>query len=278
MDPNICNFPRGDTLAGAVESRLTLSKLDMCTATFLFLGDLEYFLLAEHRGCRILVALNGTVAVKHSIESLGVPHPEVGLIMANGVAVDFGYRLQAGDVINVHPWMEAPGDVPHGQLRPRLERPVRFVIDTHLGQLAAYLRLFGFDSLYANDYDDATLAHIAQEQGRLLLTRDRGLLKRRIVVHGHCVRSSVPRQQLIDVLQRYNLRQEIQPWRRCLRCNGMLEAVPKDLIWDRLEPRTKLYYERFWHCTECDQVYWQGSHHGRMQEFIDEVLADFRQR
>ena len=235
----------------------------MCEAIFHFLGDLDYFLSNGQRDHSIAVPLSGRVAVKHPIESLGVPHPEIGLIVVNGTSVGFAHHLQPGDEVHVHPWAVMSYGAAAGQLRPRLAHPVRFVLDVHLGQLAVYLRLFGFDALYSNVYDDVTLAQITDEQGRVLLTRDRGLLKRRMVVHGHCVRWSSPCKQLVSVLQRYDLFGDIHPWRRCLRCNGLLESVEKEKILDRLEPKTKLYYEQFQRCADCDQIYWQGSHYTR---------------
>jgi uncharacterized protein with PIN domain len=241
-------------------------------ATFCFFGELNDFLPPARRNRVICVALNGNAAVKHLIECLGVPHPEVELILANGQPVDFAYFVQPGDEIEVHP-ISTTGDanVPP-LLRPPLTPPLRFVLDTHLGQLATYLRLLGFDALYRNDYDDAELAHISNSELRILLTRDRGLLKRKSVVYGYSVRVSDPRQQVVDVLRRYRLAAAIDPWRRCLRCNGLLHAAPKSAILDQLEPKTRLYYDEFQQCDRCGQVYWQGSHHARMQSFVEDVL------
>jgi uncharacterized protein len=243
----------------------------MAQAEFCFSGDLNDFLPPAQRGGRIGVSLNGSTAVKHLIEALGVPHPEVDLILAGGQPVDFGYAVQDGDQIEVHP-IDAGG--PRNVLRPPLTPPVRFVLDTHLGQLATYLRLLGFDTLYRNDYDDAELAQISSQEGRVLLTRDRGLLKRKAVVYGYCVRTSQPRQQLLDVLRRYRLSDVIQPWRRCLRCNGLLVAAEKAEILAHLEPKTQRYYQEFQRCTDCGQIYWQGSHHSHMQRFIAELLHE----
>jgi hypothetical protein len=133
------------------------------------------------------------------------------------------------------------------------------------------LRLLGFDALYRNDYQDEELARIAAEEGRLLLSRDRGLLKRKLVTHGYCVREAEPRQQLISVLRRYRLAASMRPWQRCARCNGLLAPVAKATILEWLEPKTRLYYEDFQRCRDCGQIYWQGSHYERMQSFIAEL-------
>lgn len=228
---------------------------------FRFHGELNDFLPPDQQGQTIPVPLNGAAAVKHPIESLGVPHPEVEAILANQQAVDFAYRLQAGDQIEVYPLNAKPAAASAVCLRPPLLAPMRFVLDTHLGQLATYFRLLGFDTLYRNDYADAELAQISSEETRLLLTRDRGLLKRKLVVYGHCVRSSEPRQQLIDVLRRYGLKDQVRVWQRCPLCNGELAAVAKAEILDQLELKTKLYYADFQRCCQCGQVYWQGSHY-----------------
>jgi uncharacterized protein with PIN domain len=188
--------------------------------------------------------------------------------------VDFGYRVQVDDHIDVYGAAPANGERQIGVLRPPLSPPLRFVLDTHLGQLATYLRLLGFDALYRNDYDDAELAQISYVEKRVLLTRDRGLLKRKTVIYGYCVRASDPRRQLIDVLRRYQLAGEIHAWRRCLRCNGALALADKTQIVEQLAPKTRLHYDEFHRCQSCSQIYWQGSHHARMQKFVESVLEE----
>ena len=245
----------------------------MRNAEFRFHGDLNDFLPRDLRGQTIPYALDGVVAVKHAIEALGAPHPEVALIRVDGAAVDFAYRLAAGDRVEVYPATALPPAAPRGTLRPPLPRPPRFVLDTHLGRLAAYLRIFGLDTVYSNDRDDATLAEIAAAETRVLLSRDRGLLKRKAVVYGYCVRDTDPRRQVVDVLQRFVRRDEIQLWQRCLHCNGPLVPVEKAAVFDQLEPKTKRYYDEFSRCVVCGQVYWRGSHVDAMQPLIDDVLA-----
>ena len=244
----------------------------MFTTTFRFYGSLNDFLPLAQREREIVQVLPEAAAVKHPIESLGAPHTEVEAIIVNGRAVTFGYHLQDGDHVEVYPLELAHllnGCLP---LRPPLLGPVRFVADTHLGRLAAYLRLLGFDTLYRNDYDDHQLARIAAEEGRVLLTRDRGLLKHKLVVYGCCVRETAAQQQVISVLRRYGVRDQVQPWQRCVHCNGLLHAVEKSAVMDRLEPKTRLYYKDFQQCEACGQVYWQGSHFERMAGFVAAVL------
>jgi uncharacterized protein with PIN domain len=143
-----------------------------------------------------------------------------------------------------------------------------------LGVLATYLRLLGFDALYRNDFGDPELATIAADEGRVLLTRDRGLLKRKIVTYGHCLRATAPRRQVVAVVKRFALAGQAQPWQRCLRCNGLLETVEKAEVFDRLQPKTQRYYEQFQRCTACDRIYWQGSHHAHLAELVAAVLQE----
>ena len=149
----------------------------------------------------------------------------------------------------------------------------RFVVDNHLGRMAYYLRMLGFDTLYRNDYQDDELAQTAEQEGRILLTRDRRLFMRNQVQRGYWVRSLSPRQQILEVVQRYNLKAQITPFRRCIRCNGILQLVSKEAVLDRLEPLTRLYFDDFRICPDCQQVYWKGSHYERMRQFIDQWLT-----
>lgn len=246
--------------------------MTMLTVTFRFYGNLNDFLPGDRRNTLVEQRMIDHAAVKHPIESLGIPHTEIGAILVNRQAVDFTCRLNDGDRVEAYP-PEVVHLLPaHVPLRPPTPAPVTFVADTHLGQLAAYLRLLGFDTLYRNDYDDHGLASISAGQGRVLLTRDRGLLKHSQVVHGYCVRESAPRQQVVSVLRRYRLLDAVLPWHRCTRCNGLLQPVPKAAVLDRLEPKTKRYYNEFQQCDTCGQVYWKGSHFERMQTFVSGIL------
>jgi uncharacterized protein with PIN domain len=210
-------------------------------------------------------------SVKDMIESMGVPHTEVDLILVNGEPVDFAYLVRDGDRISVYPTFQSLDISPVLRLRPRPMRELRFVADAHLGRLAAYLRMLGFDALYSRDYSDEQVAKVSANERRILLTRDRGLLKRNIVTRGYCLRETNPTRQLVEVLQRFDLLPSIAPFRRCIHCNALLRPVAKELVVDRLLPETKRYYDEFYLCPECNRVYWKGSHYRRMQHFIDNV-------
>ncbi len=238
-----------------------------------FYAELNDFLPPDRRQVTFSHILKERASIKDVIEALGVPHTEVDLLLVNGESVDFAYLVQDGDRISVYPAFTSLDIAPLVRVRPHAAPEPRFILDTHLGKLAAYLRMLGFDTLYRNDYDDDVLAQLASSQQRILLTRDRGLLKRRVVVHGYHVWETDPERQLIEVLSRFNLFQAIAitPFRRCLHCNGRLEPVAKEAIADRLLPKTRQYYDEFSHCPACGRIYWKGSHHERMQHLIDRV-------
>lgn len=242
-------------------------------ATFRFYASLNDFLRPGWQQKPFTYpTYDGTQSVKHLIESIGVPHTEIELILGNGQPQTFAYLVQEGDRISVFPPFSTLEIDTVVTLRPPLPRPIRFLLDNHLGRLARYLRLLGFDTLYFNNsYDDAQLAQMAHDMNCVLLSRDRGLLKRSQVTHGYCLRSKDPQQQVRDVLHRYQLGDQIKPWHRCLRCNGALQPVAKEQILDRLEPKTRLYFHDFQICAACQQIYWQGSHFKQLQSFITQI-------
>ncbi len=246
----------------------------MPQAEFRFYAELNDFLPPPRRQAAFTHPFQGRVSIKDMIESLGVPHPEVDLILANGASVDFDYLVQDGDRISVYPVFEALDIAPVVRLRPGPLREPRFILDAHLGRLAAYLRLLGFDALYRNDYEDAELARTSGEERRILLTRDRGLLKRREVTHGYCLRSTDSRTQVKEVIARFDLARQAAPFRRCLSCNGLLEPVAKEAVASDLPPLARRYYDDFFRCQDCQHLYWRGSHYQALKRIIEEVLED----
>jgi uncharacterized protein with PIN domain len=244
----------------------------MSEAFFRFYGDLNDFMPPDKRQVTLAYPFNPPVSVKHLIEAAGIPHTEVEIILANGESVDFSYLVQPDDRITVYPVFTQIDVTLLAQLRPPLSHPPRFILDNHLGRLARYLRLLGFDALYPdNHWDDEDLARMAQAEDRVMLTRDRGLLMRNVITHGYCLRTKNTLKQLTAVLHRFNLHDAIQPWQRCLRCNGNLEPVEKEKIQDRLEPKTKLYYHEFRICQDCEQIYWKGSHFEDLERLVTAV-------
>ena len=212
-------------------------------------------------------------SIKDMIESVGVPHTEIDLILVNGKSVDFSYIVQPGDRISVYPVFEALDISNATHLRPKPLRRTRFVLDTHLGKLARYLRLLGFDTLYDNHWDDSELAEIsASGNKRILLTRDHGLLKRSKVSHGYFIRNDKPLLQVREVLSRFDLYQAVKPFCFCTRCNGEIEPVDKDKVIARLPERVAQVFDRFSICKDCGRVYWQGSHYDHLKRIVEGII------
>ncbi|RQD75115.1 MAG: twitching motility protein PilT [Candidatus Syntrophonatronum acetioxidans] len=243
-------------------------------AFFRFYGELNDFLPPGQRQKTFPHTFGGNPAVKDMVESLGIPHTEIDLLLINGISVDFSRQVREGDRISVYPVFESIDISPLLKVRPEPLRVARFVLDTHLGKLASYLRMLGFDTLYQNDYTDDTLAHISAQEHRLLLTRDRGLLKRRQVTHGYYVRNTDPNAQVVEVLQRFDLFSSIKPFQRCLHCNKTLRPVEKQVIEDRLPPKVREHYDRFHTCDDCRRIYWEGTHYEKMNEFINNIRRE----
>ena len=214
-----------------------------------FYEELNDFLAPALRKVCFTHDFDRRTSIKDMIESFGVPHTEVEIILVNGNPVDFSYLVQDGDRISVYPMFESLDISPLVRLRPAPLRTPRFILDTNLGRLARYLRLLGFDCLYRNDYKDREVANIACEEQRTVLTRDRALLQHRIITHGYFVREVRPQQQVKEVLFRLDLYSLVDPFSRCIRCNGTLRTVDKQAIEDQLEPKTRKYYDTFRICT-----------------------------
>lgn len=241
----------------------------MPQATFRFYAHLNRFLAPHRRQVAFDYPFEGVRSVKDMIEAAGVPHPEVHQIVVNGETVPLTYRVGDGDQVHVYPVFQSPD---FSELPDRLPR---FVADVHLGRLVAYMRMVGIDVLYPEDYRDQELARISAEEGRVLLTRDVGLLKRGIVTQGHYVRATNPWEQFAEVLLRFNLLNQIDTaTARCGACNGMLQQVDKAAVMDRLLPRTRASYDEFWECADCHKLYWKGPHHQRLEEFLAALRSD----
>jgi uncharacterized protein with PIN domain len=234
-----------------------------------FYEELNDFLPPQWRKTPFTHSLTRRTSVKDLIESFGVPHTEVEVILVNGESVDFSYIVQPDDRISVYPVFESLDIAPLVRLREKPLRESRFVIDANLGRLARYLRLLGFDVTYRNDFTDREVAQVAQREKRIVLTRDRALLQQKIITHGYFVRADRPREQVREVLSRLDLYGALRPFTRCLRCNGELESVDKQAVLHQLEPKTRKYYDRYRRCKNCGQTYWRGSHFSRMEKLCD---------
>ena len=245
----------------------------MTTATFRFYEELNDFLTPQRRYRAFEAPCARAATTKHMIEALGVPHTEVELILVNGESVGFERLIADGDRIAVYPKFETFDVTPLLRVRERPLREPRFVADAHLGGLARLLRMAGFDTLYDNNFDDDEVVAIAARDGRIVLTRDRELLKRREVTHGCFVHALKPEQQVREIFERLDLARSARPFRLCLECNVPLRLVDKALVCDRLPPSVRERQDRFTTCDVCGGVFWEGSHWQRMRALLDELLA-----
>ena len=244
-------------------------RTTVSSATIRFYEELNDFLPSQKRKHDITIIFKQRNSIKDLIESLGVPHTEIDLILVNQAPVDFSYIVQNQDRISVYPVFESFDISSLNRLRPQPLRKLRFVLDSHLGKLAKYLRMLGFDTLYDNHYSDAELATLASGGGkRILLTRDVGLLKRKSVSHGYFVRAPQPRQQLAEIVERFDLKKLITPFKRCVNCNGNLTPREKPAAQGRVPSRIYQVMDKFVICDTCQQIYWQGSHYDRVMKFI----------
>lgn len=235
----------------------------MAIATFRFHGELADFLARERRRIEFDHACARAATVKHAVESLGVPHTEVGRLLVNGGPATLSRIVREGDAIEVFPPATecAAGDeAPH------------FVADAHLGGLARFLRMLGFDTLYANTITDREILELAARERRIVLTRDRELLKCREVMRGCFVHAKKPEAQLREVAGRYGLERHMRPFTLCLHCNLPLEAIERNAVRERVPGRIAERYAQFAHCRGCERIYWEGSHWARMREMLDACL------
>ena len=240
-------------------------------ARFVFHGDLVDLMARRRRSAEVVYPLTRRASVKDAIEAMGPPHTEVGWIEADGRAVGFEHLVLAGERIDVRP-VAAPFDV----LRPSPLRPdplprMAFLVDVNVARLTGLLRAFGFDTAHDPSWTDAELARRAAGEGRILLSRDRLLLKRGVVVYARLVRAVEPEAQLLEVLSFFGLRPPFTFFSRCLRCNDPLVPVSKVDILDSLLPLTRKYYHDFRRCPRCGGIYWAGSHLERMRERVERI-------
>ncbi len=244
----------------------------MVKATFRFYEELNDFLSPERRRRAFEAVCARAATTKHMIEALGVPHTEVELILVNGESVGFDRILADGDRVAVYPKFESLDITPLLRVRAHPLREIRFIADAHLGGLAQMLRMAGFDTRYDNHCADAEIVAVAVRDGRVVLTRDRELLKRREVTHGCYVHARKSAEQLREVFERLDLARAVRPFTRCLRCNTPLREIPKPEVRDRVPPRVYARYSRFLTCDVCGRVYWEGSHWQQMSALLAPLL------
>jgi uncharacterized protein with PIN domain len=246
---------------------------DRTAAELRFYEELNDFLPEDRRKRAFPVEVDRARSVKDAIESVGVPHTEVDLVIVDGQSVAFTHLLRGGERVAVYPMFERLDIAPLVRLRPRPLRDPRFVADTHLGKLARHLRMAGFDTLYGNDWDDDRIVALSNGERRTILTRDKGMLRRREVERGYFVRAVESEVQLAEVVRALQLEHLIAPFVRCRECNTLLEDVPREAVLDRLPEKVRAYYDRFKRCPGCLRIYWEGTHFARMKGVLERARA-----
>jgi uncharacterized protein len=244
----------------------------MVQALFRFYAELNDHLPNGQRWQTLPKTFGNPLTIRDALEAMDVPFDEVDLVLANGVSVGGDYAINDGDRLSIYPVFESFDISGLTRIPSRPLRRTRFILDTHLGKLAAHLRLFGFDSLYRNDYSDAELVAISNREARIILSRDRALLMQDSVTRGYRVRETDPCLQVKEVFHRFDLFNSAAPFQRCLQCNTLLHPVAKESILHRLPAKSSVLFEEFELCPGCDRIYWKGSHYARMQQFVGEVL------
>ncbi len=239
------------------------------TSYFRFYEELNDFLPEQYFKKIYPFSFSGAPSVKNSIETIGVPHSEVDLILVDNVSVCFDHILKGGEQVSVYPVFESLDISPIIGLRAKPLRKIRFVVDVNLGKLAKKLRLLGFDTYYRNDLNDDEIVKISISEKRIILTRDIGILKYGNVIHGFWIRSDDPKTQLNEVIERLQLKNLFKPFTRCSQCNCQLKRIKKELLKNRIPGDTLSYYKTFWECQGCQQIYWEGSHFDKINEWIE---------
>lgn len=237
-----------------------------------FYEELNDFLPEDKRKKIYQINYLGRQSVKDLIESQGVPHTEVDLVIVNNISVDFNYIINPGDFISVYPIFESIDITKLTKVREKPLRELKFILDVHLGKLAKYLRLLGFDTIYNNNYSDLDVIKISNTEKRIILTRDLSVLKRNDVKYGYWIRSQFSKEQAKEVIMKFDLNSLIAPFKYCLECNGIIEKVEKEKIIAQLLPETQQYFDIFYQCSDCQKVYWEGNHYERMKKIIDEII------
>ncbi len=233
-----------------------------------FYAELNDFLPAERRQKEFAFSFVGTPSVKDTIEAIGAPHTEVDVILVDGKSVNFEYLLHGGERVSVYPVFERYDVTPLTRLRPAPLREPRFIADVHLGTLARRLRLLGFDTAWERDLDDEAIIDTAARERRIILTRDKGILKNGSVTHGYWLRATDPEEQLEEVIRALDLAGCIEPYVRCMECNGDLETIARSDAARSVPLQVFLVCREFRRCRQCGRVYWRGSHFDRLEKVV----------
>lgn len=242
-------------------------------ATFRFYAELNAFLVPQRRQQAFTVKLARAATTKHMCEACGVPHTEVAFIFVDGEPATFRRLLHDGERVAVYPAFTRFDLSPLIPLNAPPAGSPRFIADSHLGGLTRFLRMAGFDCLFRNDYDDREIAALAQQEKRIVLTRDTQLLMQRGIQYGAFVHALRTEAQFAEIVRRFALTPHFRPFTRCLLCNVPLVEVAKEEVLDLLPPSVRQRQTQFRRCPQCQRIYWPGSHWERMRAMLASAAA-----
>lgn len=234
-------------------------------------AELNDYLPKVCRQRELPVPLSDAATVGSLIVGQKIPVEAVEVALVNGNSCGLDRVLRDGDRVSLYPMFETIDATPLLRLRGQPLRQMRFVADAHLGRLARYLRLLGFDTLFENDPGDPELARISSQEGRVLLSRDRELLQRRSLTHALWIPPIRPHEQLVYLVEHLDLRGLFKPFTRCTVCNGLLSPVSREHSDPDVPPSVRAAFDTFWRCDGCARVYWQGSHYERLKVLVGQL-------
>ena len=237
-----------------------------------FYEELNDFLPENKRKTDVDVVLKGRQSIKDMIESLGVPHTEVDLILVNNRSVDFRYILQDNDRISVYPVFERLNITHITRLRKIPLRRNKFIADINLGNIVKYMRVLGLDVYHDSLLSNRDIIEISNNKNRIILTQNKKLLKFKDVSHGMFIRPGTTIEQIRRIIDYLDIKNDMKPFSRCLGCNTQLRSVQKNNILDRIPPKTKEWCHEYGQCPSCDKIYWKGTHFMKMEKVVKQIL------
>jgi uncharacterized protein len=239
---------------------------------FRFYEELNDFLPKHRRKTDFEAAFKGKRSIKDMIESLGVPHTEIDLILVNGKSADFNYILQGQDRVSAYPVFESFNITDVTRLRKIPLRRHKYIADINLGDIVKYMRVLGLDLYYDPLLSTHEIIEISKREKRVILTKSRKLLKFKDVTHGIFIRPGTTTEQIRQIIDYLDIKDNIKPFSRCLRCNTLLKKVPKEKILDKIPPKTKEICDEYVQCPSCNKIYWKGTHFINMKRMVRQIL------
>lgn len=235
-------------------------------ATLTVKGSLNDFLEISEPASAVTIEFELSPSVKDQVESQGIPHTAVQRLEINGIQQNWSYNLCNGDEITLYPYSR------DSSCAPIFRKPKQFIADVHLGKLANTLRLLGFDTIFNTDWSDKEIIERSNNEQRMILTRDLGLLKDGAAQYGYWIRSTDPDVQITELFQRFELSLFVAPFTRCMKCNGQLQQVDLATVKDDVPAKVQDWHSDYWQCRNCEQVYWQGSHFKQLQQKVEKLV------